>query len=140
MVYICHGNLRKRLVLDCTRFYCKEELFRISRDQYKGVQLWLEHGPNLYQHIMCDVELRFACSMSEAYISSHQSDEDIEEHKRCQADAAHTDRFDSRMRRKARSSRDNNTSKKKMSSNIEQEPTSDVHTTDVFSNNSQKYI
>jgi hypothetical protein len=54
MVYICHGYNRKRLVLDCSRFYSREELFRISRDQHKGQHLSLEYTSGLYQPLSCD--------------------------------------------------------------------------------------
>jgi hypothetical protein len=102
MVYICHGYNRKRLVLDCSRFYSREELFRISRDQHKGQPLSLEYTSGLYQPLSCDVELRLACSMVEAYIASHQSDDDLAEHRRCQMDAIHTSSFEAKIRRKPR--------------------------------------
>jgi hypothetical protein len=98
MVYICHGNLRQRLVLDCSRFYSKDEIFRIARDKHK--QLFLEYGSNIYLQITCDVELRFASAMVEKYVASFQSDEDLQEHLRGMADMAHTERVEAKMRRK----------------------------------------
>ena len=102
MVYICYGTQRKRLVLDCSRFYGREELFDILREKHKNAPLCMEFGPNLYQPIMCDVELRLVCSIVEKYISSHQSDEDFTEHKLQQIDTTHTIQCEARMRRKPR--------------------------------------
>jgi hypothetical protein len=90
MVYICYGQRHKRLVLDVSRFYSREELFRMSRDCAKGVSLFLEYENGIYAPLSCDVELRFACSLVEGFIRSHQSDEDIDAWRDMLADAAHT--------------------------------------------------
>ena len=127
MVYICHGSNHRRLVLDCSRFYSKEELFRISRETQKGKQTFLEYGPNLYQPIVCDTELKLACSMVEGHITSHQSDEDLIEHRRCQMDALHTTQFEAKMKRKARTNFDEQ--KKKASSVIESVSTEEIQET-----------
>ena len=124
-MYICHGSRHKRLVLDCSRFYSKEELFRISRETHKGKQTFIEYGPNLYQTISCDTELKLACSMVEGYVASHQSDEDFIEHRRCQIDTAHTTQFEARMKRKPRTNFDEH--KQKMSSVVESISTEEVH-------------
>ena len=130
MVYICHGYLRKRLVLDCCKFYSKEELFHIARVQHKGAQLSLEYGPNLYQPLSCDVELRFACCMVEAYVSSHQPDEDREADRLQRIEMLHTASFEAKMRRKSRAACGENTDKgkTKLCSMIDIEPILDEHT------------
>ena len=77
MLYICHGYRRKRIVLDCSSFYSKEELYRLSRETQKGAQTFFEYSPNLYKTITCDTELKLACSMVEGCVASHQSNEDL---------------------------------------------------------------
>ena len=102
IMYICHGYRRKRLVLDCSRFYSREELFHIVRTQHRGSQISLEHGPNLYQILCCDIELRLACSMAEANIASHQSDEDRLAKLECDEDRIHTDACNAKIKRKSK--------------------------------------
>jgi hypothetical protein len=102
MVHICYGNPRHRLVLDCSRFYSRDEIFRITRDKHKSAQLSLEYEDNLYQPIGCDVELRFACAMVEQYCASFQSEEDIQEFRNGLAETAHTLLTESRCKRKTK--------------------------------------
>jgi hypothetical protein len=89
-MFICKGQKNKRVVLACTRFYSTDELFKIAREPNKQTPLWLEYGPNLYQEIKSDTELRFACALMEGDIDSNQTDEDREQHKRDVRDAADT--------------------------------------------------
>ena len=131
MVYICHGFRHKRFVLDCSRFYSKEELFRISRETQKGAPTFLEYGPNLYQTISCDTELKLACSMAERYIASHQSEEDFLEHQRGQVDAMHTTQYEAKMRRKTPTNYDEQ--KKKPSSSSEPVHTEEAYDTSEIS-------
>ena len=100
MVHICYGNPRHRIVLDCSRFYSRDEIFRISRDKHKGSQLSLEYETNFYQPIGCDIELRFACALVEQYCASFQSEEDLREHRAGLADAAHTALANAKWRQK----------------------------------------
>ncbi len=102
MVHICYGNQRHRLVLDCSRFYSRDEILHISRDKQKIAPLSLEFEHNLYQSIACDVELRFAGEVVEKYCASFQSDDDLQEHRRGLADTAHTISTESRYRRKTK--------------------------------------
>ena len=102
MLYICKGQSRKRLTLSCCRFYSAQELFKISREQGKNTLLWLEYGPNLYQVIMTDSELRFACCLVEGDIDSTFTDEDRKLHIDQVADMAHTDACEMSVSRGAR--------------------------------------
>jgi hypothetical protein len=98
MLTICFGASRKRLKLQCTRFYTHGELFRMTREQSRNSSVWFEYGPNLYEPIQNDIELRFVCHMIEGDIDSFQSDQDREQNKRDLADLAHTNSYEASMR------------------------------------------
>jgi hypothetical protein len=116
-MFICKGQKNKRLVLACTRFYSAAELFRMSREPNKQTLLWLEYGPNLYQEIKNDTELKFACAMMEGDIESNQSEEDREQHKRDVRDAHETQEFEFSLK-----------SRRTRVKNIEPKLCSDMHT------------
>jgi hypothetical protein len=99
MLTICIGRSRKRLTLLCSRFYTHTELFKMTRDQSKNSSIWFEYGPNLYQPINNDHELRFVCQIIEGDIDSFMSDEDREQNRLDLEDAAHTQMLDSRVRK-----------------------------------------
>jgi hypothetical protein len=99
MLTICIGKSRKRLTLMCSRFYTHAELFKMTRDQSKDSSIWFEYGPNLYQPINNDHELRFVCQIIEGDIDSFMSEEDREQNRRDLEDAAHTQNCDPRMRK-----------------------------------------
>jgi hypothetical protein len=99
MLTICIGRSRQRLRLQCTRFYTQGELFKMTREQGKNSSIWFEYGPNLYQPINNDYELRFVCQIIEGDIDSYMPDEDREHNKRDLEDIAHTHAFDARVRK-----------------------------------------
>lgn len=68
----------------------------------KAVPIWLEYGPNLYQPINNDCELKFACHLIEGDIESTMSDADREQHQRDLADYAHTKEYESTRRSRTR--------------------------------------
>ncbi|KAJ1478114.1 hypothetical protein T484DRAFT_1749755 [Baffinella frigidus] len=106
MFYLCKGNGRKRITLSCSRFYSHEELFRLVRTSNKSIPIWFEYGPNLYQHINNDCELRFACQMVQGDIESNLPIEDYEQHKLDLLDYAHTTECENFFRtRKSRAAR-----------------------------------
>jgi hypothetical protein len=80
------------------------ELFHIARRLDKSVLIWIEYGPNMYQPITNDVELRFACQMLEGEIESSMSQEDQEQHKRDLSDYAHTKEYEYMHRTRTRTS------------------------------------
>jgi hypothetical protein len=98
MMNICLGPSRKRITLQCTRFYTQGELFKLTRDQSRNSTVWLEYGPNLYQPIKNDYELRFACQMMEGEIDSYMPQEDREQNSRDVADAIHTHSYEMSIR------------------------------------------
>jgi hypothetical protein len=98
MFYLCKGHSKKRLVLSCTRFYSQEELYRMTRELPKSIPTWLEYGPNMYQRINNDCELRFACSMVQGDIESNLPVEDYEQHKLDQQDYIHTNECENSFR------------------------------------------
>jgi len=104
----------------------------MSRETQKSAQTFLEYGPNLYQTISCDTELKLACSMVEGYVASHQSDEDFAEHRRCQLDSIHTTQFETKMRRKNRTNYDEQ--KRKPSSSPDLIHTEETYDTPGVSN------
>jgi hypothetical protein len=93
------------MFIDCSRFYSHYEMFNdIRNNLHKSVPIWLEYGPNLYQPINSDTELRFACQMVERDIESHMPIEDQEENRRMVLDQAHTKECEQALR-KGKSSR-----------------------------------
>jgi hypothetical protein len=98
MLTICIGPSRKRLQLQCTRFYTQAELFKMTREQSRNSSVWFEYGPNLYQPINSDSDLRFVCNVLEGDINSYMSCEDREQNKRDVADAVHTQSFEHSIR------------------------------------------
>ena len=95
---ICIGQSRKRITLQSTRFYTQGELFKLTRDQSRNSTVWLEYGPNLYQPIKTDHELRFTCQMMEGEIDSYMPQEDREQNNRDVADAIHTHNYEMSIR------------------------------------------
>lgn len=103
MLNICIGQRRTRIKLNCTRFYTHAELFTMTREQGRNSSIWFEYGPNLYQPIYTDQELRFVCHVMEGEIDSYMSEEDRDQNKRDLEDTAHTHSFEMSIRpRKAR--------------------------------------
>jgi hypothetical protein len=102
MLTLCTGHTRKRIKLDCTRFYSHHELFKKIRDLHKSIPIWFEFGPNLYQSINTDSDLRFACQIVERDIESYMSSEDQEENRRMIIDQAHTKDCEIREARRQR--------------------------------------
>jgi hypothetical protein len=98
MLNICIGPSRKRIQLECTRFYTHGELFKITREKSRNSTIWFEYGPNLYQPINTDQELRFCCHMLEGDIDSCMSEEDREQNRRDLADTVHTNSFENSLR------------------------------------------
>jgi hypothetical protein len=98
MLTICMGAARKRIELMSTRFYTHGELFRMTREQGRNTTIWFEYGPNLYQQVNSDAELRFVCHILEGDIDSFQSDSDREQNKRDVADALHTQSYEASVR------------------------------------------
>jgi hypothetical protein len=98
MLNICIGPSRKRIQLDCSRFYTHTELFRITREQSRNSTTWFEYGPNLYQPINTDQELRFVCNIIEGDIDSFMSDEDREQNRRDLSETAHTHQYENSLR------------------------------------------
>jgi hypothetical protein len=92
------GAARKRIELMSTRFYTHGELFRMTREQGRNTTIWFEYGPNLYQQVNSDAELRFVCHILEGDIDSFQSDNDREQNKRDVADALHTQSYEASVR------------------------------------------
>ena len=97
MLNLCTGRTRKRMVLATSRFYSPEELFDFVVRSYNGSALTLEYGPNLYELIENEHELRFACKLLAHEHASYISDEDYEEHLRCIADSNHTDKYEKQL-------------------------------------------
>jgi hypothetical protein len=120
MLTLCTGHARKRIKLECTRFYSHHELFKRMRDLNKSIPIWFEYGPNLYQAINNDTELRFACQIIERDIESYMSVEDQEENRRMIIDQAHTKECEMR---EARRQRKENKSLKKLSTTLVQNST-----------------
>jgi hypothetical protein len=94
MLNLCTGGTRKRMNLATSRFYSPEELFNFVMHSYSGSALTLEYGPNLYELIENEHELRFACKLLAHDHASYISDDDYEEHLRCIADSNHTDKYE----------------------------------------------
>jgi hypothetical protein len=94
MLYLCKGNARKRFQLECTRFYSSTELFQLARKINRSIPIYFEYGPNLYQPINNDTELRFVCLLLEGNIESYMSSDDIELHRLDMLDIAHTTEFE----------------------------------------------
>ena len=75
----------------CSRFYTTHELFKIAREQGKYQTLCIEYGPNLFQPIYSDTELRFVCSLLEGEIEANFTDDERQMNADIVADTAHTD-------------------------------------------------
>lgn len=118
MLNLCTGNSRTRIKIECTRFYSQYELFRTIRLLNKSTPVWLEYGPNLYQPINTDHELRFACQLVEGDIESYMSSEDQEEHRRTILDQVHTREYENMTTRARRPRKDKEFTKPKRMSNI----------------------
>ena len=101
MLFLCKGSSRKRIILACSRFYSSTELFKIARESNRNTPLYLEYGPNLYQPIINDNELRFVCQLLEGDIASYMSPEDCEANRLCVLDSAHTSEYE-RLRKPPR--------------------------------------
>ena len=82
------------MTLLCSRFYTTHELFKIAREQGKHLNLYVEFGPNLYQPIHSDTELRFVCCLLEGEIEANFTDEERQMNEEQVADTAHTDAYD----------------------------------------------
>lgn len=98
MLSICIGASRKRLELNCSRFYTHGELFKMAREQGRNSPIYFEYGPNLYQPINSDTELRFVCHVLEGDIDSFQSEHDREQNRRDLSDAQHTHSYEASIR------------------------------------------
>jgi len=102
MLHICKGPARKRLTLMCARFYSAQELFKIAREQGKHTNVYVEFGPNLYQPIHSDIELRFVCSLLEGEIEANFSDDERKLNTAQNDDTDHTDYCNQSILRSAR--------------------------------------
>jgi hypothetical protein len=94
-MWFCTGPRRTRMRIECTHFYTQYELFKKFN---KSLPVWLEYGPNLYQPVNNETELRFACQMVERDIDSFMSTEDRDEHRLMIADQAHTKEYENSIR------------------------------------------
>ena len=111
-MFLCKGYGRNRINLSCSRFYSTMELFHKMRRLDRSIPIWIEYGPNMYQPITNDTELRFACQMVEGDIESNMPSEDREQHQRDLADYSHTKDFDFMRRSQKRSSGKKQSAKK----------------------------
>lgn len=99
MMYLCKGPYKTRIYLMSQRFYCNGEIFRYAREPSRNALLWLEYGPNLYQPIYNDNELRFVCNLLQGVVESNIGDEDHEQYKRDLADQQHTADYEAQVAR-----------------------------------------
>jgi hypothetical protein len=86
----------------CSRFYTAHELFKIAREQGRYQNLCMEFGPNLYQPIHSDNDLRFVCCLLEGEIEANFTDDERWMNADMVADTAHTDACEHGMHRGAR--------------------------------------
>ena len=105
IMYLCKGPYKTRVYLMTGRFHSNGEIFRYAREPSRHTQIWLEYGPNLYQPIYNDNELRFACHLLQGEVESNISDPDHEQYKRDLADQQHTADYEAQVARMHRNTK-----------------------------------
>lgn len=105
MMYLCKGPYKTRVYLMTSRFHSNGEIFRYAREPSRYTQIWLEYGPNLYQPIYNDNELRFVCNLLQGEVESSLDEKDHEQYKRDLADQQHTADYEAQVARMHRTTK-----------------------------------
>lgn len=98
-MFICKGSSRKRVVLESSRFYSPEELFDSVIDAQQRGDISIEYGPNLFEWVETELELKFVCKLIAGDHASYISYEDHEQHARDMEDSAHTEAYEKNLAR-----------------------------------------
>jgi hypothetical protein len=92
-------------VLATSRFYSPEELFDTVVKTYRSHIVSIEYGPNLYERVEDEHQLRFVCKLVARDHASYIPEQDYIQHIQDTEESAHTDIYEKKLaliRRKPR--------------------------------------